>query len=68
MKSSQSKAAGMSKVNSELAKKFGTPHDVSHRTGGISSGSSKAAGMPEVNSSISGGHFFESPNDYGRGV
>ena len=68
MKSSMTHAAKRPKINSSIAKKYGTPQDVSACTGGDIYGKTQASARPAVNSNIAGKHFFEGPNDWGRGV
>lgn len=65
MKPSESKAAGMARINAGLAKKFGQPKNLSDMTGGRTTQAEK---MSEVNQNIVNNKWNESPNDYGRGV
>ena len=65
MKPSQSNAASQARINGDLKKRYGTPHNVSNGTG---CRSTQAAGRAKVNSAITGMKWGESPNDYGKGV
>lgn len=65
MKSSETHAAKRPHMNKALQKRFGTPHSASDCSGGRETQASK---RPDHNSTISGKHFFESPNNWGHGV
>lgn len=65
MRPSDTKAAGMPRINSSLAKKFGQPHNVSNRSGGRSTAAASKGG---VNSNIVNNKWGCQPNDYGKGV
>lgn len=62
MRASDTEAAGMPKMNSSLAKKFGQPNNVSDGTGNRST---KAASRAAVNSNIVNNKFGCPPNNYG---